>query len=92
MIEDSAETLALQALGWIAADEDRLVAFLRLSGLSIDELQAKAGQRSTLIGVLEFLLSRESDLLACMEELGEQPTAPARAHRTLTGQQQEYYS
>ncbi len=85
MTEDAAETLALEALGWIAADEARLIAFLRLTGLSPENLRAEAGARTTLIAVIDFLMGREADLVECCTDLELDPAIPARARMALAG-------
>lgn len=46
MKQEQAETVALQALAYIAADEDRMDRFVALSGLGPDDL--KAGLRIRL--------------------------------------------
>lgn len=85
MQEEAAETLALEALAWIAMDEPRLIAFLRLTGLTPEGLRAKAAERSTLIAVIDFLMGRESDLLDCCTDLEIDPALPARARMALAG-------
>ena len=61
--DEGAEILALQALGWLAGDEDRLGRFLALSGLDPATLRDTAGGRDTARAVLDFLLSDEELLL-----------------------------
>lgn len=53
---DAAETLALQALAWIAAQDDLLSVFLGSSGISEVDLRASAGSPEVLAAVLDFLL------------------------------------
>jgi len=63
LTQESAETLAFQALGWLAGDEDRFARFLALSGLDAGTLRAVADSRDTARAVLDFLLSDEALLL-----------------------------
>ena len=63
LTQESAEILALQALGWLAADEDRLSRFLALSGLDPASLRDMADNRDTARAVLDFLLADEALLL-----------------------------
>ena len=63
LTQESAEILALQALGWLASDEDRLSRFLALSGLDPAALRDMADNRDTARAVLDFLLSDEALLL-----------------------------
>jgi hypothetical protein len=60
---EGAEILALQALGWLAGDEDRMARFLALSGLDLGTLRDVADSRDTARAVLDFLLSDEALLL-----------------------------
>lgn len=80
-----AETVALQALGWIAADEDRLGRFMGLAGLTADELRARAGEAEFLGGVLDFVLGDEATTLAFATEAGLKPDALMRLRRKLPG-------
>jgi hypothetical protein len=63
LTSESAEILALQALGWLAGQEDRMSRFLALSGLDPATLRDVAGERETARAVLDFLLSDEELLL-----------------------------
>ncbi|MGB1088240.1 MAG: DUF3572 family protein, partial [Alphaproteobacteria bacterium] len=67
---------------------DRLIAFLRLTGMTPSDLRANAGARTTLVAVLDFLMGRESDLLDCCASLNVPPEMPARARQTLSPQSQ----
>jgi hypothetical protein len=85
LTRDAAETLALQALGHIAADPATLDRLLALTGLAPDELRLRAADPAVLAGVLDYLLGSETDLLAFCSALGIDPTLPARARRLLPG-------
>ncbi|MBI3503492.1 MAG: DUF3572 domain-containing protein [Proteobacteria bacterium] len=82
---ESAETVAIQALGWIATDEERLGRFMGLAGLSVDELRARASEPEFLGGVLDFVLENEALLVefAAVAEL--KPEAILRLRRQLPG-------
>ncbi|WP_370401063.1 DUF3572 domain-containing protein [Sulfitobacter sp. JB4-11] len=54
--QESAETLALKALGWLAANDDLMPVFLGNSGASEADLRASAGDPVFLGSVLEFLM------------------------------------
>lgn len=81
----NAETVAIQALGWIAADEDRLARFMALSGLSVDELRVRAAEAEFLGGVLDFVLENEALLVEFAGEAGLKPEAVLRLRRELPG-------
>ena len=53
---DAAETLALRALAWIAAQDDLLGVFLGASGIAERDLAASAGSPEVLAAVLDFLM------------------------------------
>ena len=65
--------LALAALGWALANDDRAQRLLALTGLTGDALREGLGDRAVLAAVLEFLCAHEPDLLAAAEHLGVAP-------------------
>jgi hypothetical protein len=82
---EDAETLALRALAHIAADPVAIERLLALTGLNPVELKARAGEPSTLAGVLDYLLGNEAELLAFCAAAEIDPSLPARARRLLPG-------
>ncbi|MGH6743829.1 MULTISPECIES: DUF3572 domain-containing protein [unclassified Novosphingobium] len=77
------QALALNALGWVLADQDRAERFLALTGLTPDVLRASLGQQATMAAVLEFLCSHEPDLVAAAEALDVAPEMLVRARERL---------
>ncbi|WP_277665999.1 DUF3572 domain-containing protein [Novosphingobium lindaniclasticum] len=77
------QALALAALGWVLADQDRAERFLSLTGLTPDVLRASLGEPATMAAVLEFLCSHEPDLLAAADALEVTPEVLARARERL---------
>ncbi len=75
--------MALNALGWVLADQDRAERFLALTGLSPEELRASLGEPATLGAVLDFLCSHEPDLVTAADALGVLPETVAAARRRL---------
>jgi hypothetical protein len=75
--------LALSALGWILADDDRASRFLDLTGLTPDDLRTRLGEPGVLGAAVEFLLAHEPDLLAAADALGVAPTVLADLPRRL---------
>ncbi len=53
---DTAETLALQALGWLASNDDLLPAFLGSTGATEDDVRARATDPVFLGAVFDFLM------------------------------------
>jgi hypothetical protein len=80
---ETAATVALRALAHIAADPAQLQRLMENSGLSADELRARAADPALLAGVLDFLLADESALLAFCATAGLAPDLPARARAAL---------
>ncbi|MEP7221278.1 MAG: DUF3572 family protein [Novosphingobium sp.] len=75
--------MALGALAWVLADEDRAQRLLDLTGLTPDELRAGLGDPAMLGAVLAFLCSHEPDLVAAADALGVSPAHLAAANESL---------
>lgn len=85
MRRESAEVLALQALGWIAADEGRLGAFLTATGASLADVRARAADPAFLGAVLDALLADERAVRAFCADAGVPLDAPLAARAALPG-------
>jgi len=77
--------LAIQALGFIAEDPQRLGDFLAATGITAEQIRAVAGGPGFLVGVLEHMLGDESLLLAFAASAGIDPAEVARARGALGG-------
>ena len=82
MDTDTAETIAICALAFLADDEQRLGRFLALTGLGPGELKAQAHTPRILAAVLDYLLHDESLLLvfAASNRIAPEQIAPAQQH------------
>lgn len=80
-----AETIALRALGFLAAEPERLEPFLAATGLGPDTLRAAAGQPGFLAAVLDHLCGNESLLLEFAGNLSLNPEIIVRAQESLAG-------
>ena len=80
-----AQTLAIEALGFLAADMERLEPFLSLTGIDIGNLREVAAQPSFLEAVLDHLAGDESLLLAFAANGGRDPADIERARQALAG-------
>lgn len=85
MQRSNAETLALQALTFLAADGDALLRFLTQSGLELEDLRARAGEAELLAAVLDFLLGDDALLTAFTTGEGIAPQSVHTARRALPG-------
>lgn len=81
--QESAEMLGVQALAFIAQDEDRLGGFIASTGIAVQSLRDAAREPDFLAGVLEHMLADENLLIAFAESAGIDPAEVARARRTL---------
>lgn len=87
MNKEAAETIALQALGFIVGDDDLLDQLVSVTGVGIDDLRSDAGDPDFLAGVLDFLLLEDKRLLNFCESAGIKPEEPKRARQALPGGQ-----
>lgn len=85
MQRETAEILALDALGWLASDDELLGLFLGSSGAAVSDLKARAQDPDFLASVLDFLLTEDAWVLAAAKALGVVPERLAAARRALPG-------
>jgi Protein of unknown function (DUF3572) len=82
---EAAESLAIQALAFLAEEPERLAGFLAATGLAPESIRESAGHPDFLIGVLEHMLADESLLIAFADSAATDPAEIARAHGALGG-------
>jgi hypothetical protein len=80
-----ASDLAVRALIFLAADEERVSRFLALTGLDPSEIRARLGERGFQLAVLDHLAGDEALLIAFAEAEAIRPEAVGRARRALGG-------
>ena len=80
---EAAEVLAVQALTFIAEDQERMSGFLAATGLEPGQIRAAAQQEGFFAGVLEHMLGDESLLVAFADSAGIDPAEIARARAAL---------
>ena len=85
MERDVAESIALQALAFIAGEAKHLERLLAETGLTAESLRADAAEPTLLAGVLDFVLADEARLLDFCGHAGLKPDRPARARARLPG-------
>ncbi|HEY7662813.1 MAG TPA: DUF3572 domain-containing protein [Xanthobacteraceae bacterium] len=81
----AAENLAVAALGFIAAEPERLGRFLALSGIGPDSIRDAAREPQFLLGVLDHVAGEERLLIAFAAETEIDPDAVMRARDALAG-------
>ena len=84
---EAAEMLAVQALTFIAEDQERMSGFLAATGLEPGQIRAAAQQEGFFAGVLEHMLARrESPRCVCRQRRdrsGRDRARPRRARREM---------
>lgn len=81
--QENAQALAIQALGFIAADAELLPRFLAISGIDAQAIRQAAREPGFLAGVLQFIAAHEPTLMRFSEESGIRPQDIAAALRAL---------
>lgn len=90
--QEKAEMLAIQALGWIAGQQDVLGQFMAASGASVDDLRAGAGDAAFLGALLDFLMLEDGWIVAFCDAAGLPYDAPMRARAALPGGAQMHWT
>ncbi|HWV53325.1 MAG TPA: DUF3572 domain-containing protein [Pseudorhodoplanes sp.] len=80
-----AESVAIQALSFLAADPARLGRFLAVTGIGPADIRQAARDPGFLAGVLEHIAADESTLLAFARETGLAAEYIARSGIVLSG-------
>ncbi len=92
MTPDAAQVLALQALGWIASDDEVFPQFLVATGLGAGDLRARAGEAEVQAAVLDFLLQDDRWVVAFCDAGGHPYTAPQAARAALPGGTETFWT
>lgn len=82
---EAAESLAVQALAYIAGEPERLAPFLSASGIDPAAIRAAARAPGFLAGVLDHIAADESLLVGFAQDAGCDPALIARARTALSG-------
>jgi hypothetical protein len=85
MDQDRAQTIALQALTFLAGDERALAGFLATSGMDRASLAVDAQNPAVLGGVLDFVMQSDDLLLAFCAQADVTPDSARRARQALPG-------
>ncbi|CAA7614793.1 DUF3572 domain-containing protein [Magnetospirillum sp. SS-4] len=82
-VED-AETIAIKAMAFIAADEDLMPRFINLTGCdSLDDVRGRLTERAFLGSVLDFVLGNEQTTIAFAQSLSMAPEVTMLARAKL---------
>lgn len=85
MTRDWAEALAIQALGFLAEDGERLGRFLAFTGIEAQSLRDAAREPNFLLGVLDHLAGDERLLTEFATQKEITPEVVTRARDLLAG-------
>ena len=83
-----AETIAIAGLQRLADKEDLLMRFCAVTGITTSDMRNASAQPGYLVGVLDFFLAHEPDLLAWAEADGIPPESIVNARHALAASEQ----
>ena len=85
MQQEAAEIVAIQALTWLAADDEMLQSFLGATGAGVDDLRDRAQDVAFLGAILDFLLINDDWVIGFCDANGLPYSAPMSARQCLPG-------
>ena len=88
MSPERAETIALQALGWLAANDELCPTFLVESGASLPDMLDRSSDTQFLGSVLEFRTMNDYWIIIFCDSAGLSYDMPLRARYALPGAEQ----
>jgi hypothetical protein len=80
-----AETVAIQALSFLAGEPERLGRFLALTGIAPESLRVAAGEPNFLLGVLDYLAGDDALLQEFAQASELSPEDAVKARDVLAG-------
>jgi len=92
MTQVSAETVGLQALAWLAGNEDLLPIFLGSTGASEGDVRNGATDPEFLGGLLEFLLMDDSWIISFCDSISLPYERLTEARQSLPGGEQVHWT
>ena len=88
MSQESAETVGLQALGWLAGNEDLLPVFLGATGASEADVRSGASDPAFLGGLLDFLMMDDAWVMSFCDSTSMPYDRLMQARHSLPGGEQ----
>lgn len=92
MQSEHAEVIALQALGWLASNDELCPIFLGASGGSVDDMRDRASDPDFLVSVLEFITMDDAWVVAFCDQVGLAYDQPLQARYALPGAAQVHWT
>ena len=90
--QESAETFGLQAVAWLAANDELLPVFMGSTGVSEDDFRAGLQDPAFQGSVLDFILMDDAWVVSFCDEIGRPYTAVAEARMALPGGGQVHWT
>ncbi len=92
MQREQAEVIALQALAWLAGNDELCPTFLGASGGSVDDLRDRATDPAFLGAVLEFITMDDAWVMAFCDTIDLAYEMPLQARYALPGAQNIHWT
>ena len=82
---EQAQTIALKILTFLVSDSSRAEAFLRVTGMDPEDLRQGAVDNAFLAGIVDYLLTDETLIIAFSEDEKLRPESIIAVRRALPG-------
>ena len=92
MTLQQAESLAIEALGWLAGNAELCPVFLGSTGAAAEDLRALARDPAFLASVLDFVTMDDAWVVAFCDAQGLKYEDPLRARHALPGAEQVHWT
>lgn len=92
MSPEAAEKLAIDALAWLAANDELCPVFLGSTGAAAEDLRSLAGDPAFLASVLDFITMDDAWVIAFCDSEGLKYEDPLRARYALPGAEQVHWT
>jgi len=92
MQHERAQIIALQALGWLAGNDDLCPIFLGSTGGSTDDMRDRATDPAFQASVLEFITMDDAWVVAFCDAVGLAYDQPMRARFSLPGTENVHWT
>ena len=90
--QDSAEAIALQALSWLASNDEVFPVFLAATGAAIKDLPSAAQDPAFLASVLDFLVMEDAWVMGFCDAASLPYEAPMQARTGLPGGEMTHWT
>ncbi|MEL6966243.1 MAG: DUF3572 domain-containing protein [Pseudomonadota bacterium] len=80
----SAEAIAISGLARLAGDDDLMMRFCAVTGVLANDIRQAAADPGFLVGVLDFYMAHEPDLVAFAQDENIAPEAIVAARHALS--------